>query len=94
MTARRFLMGLAVVYTIAGIGALVIGFAIPWDDPLAAVYPLLVGVPWTFLWSVMGVYSEESVAINIILVTGSIALNVGLLWGWALTRRRAPRKTP
>ncbi len=94
MTTRRILIGLAAIYTLAGMGALVIGFAIPWDDPLAAVYALLAGLPWTILWSELGVYAEESVAINIALVTGSIVLNVALLWWWALTRRRSPQETP
>jgi len=89
MTARRILIAIAAVYTLAGIGALVIGFVIPWDDPLAAVYPLLLGAPWTFLLNALDAYASESVAFNITLVTGAIALNAFLLWWWALTRRRS-----
>lgn len=89
MTARRILIAMAALYTLAGIGALVIGFVIPWDDPLAAIYPLLLGAPWTFLLTALDAYASESVAFNITLVTGAIALNALLLWWWALTRRRS-----
>lgn len=81
------------MYTLAGIGALIIGFVLPWDDPLAAVYPLLLGAPWTFLLSAVDGYAEESPVINIILITGAITLNAALLWWWALTRRR-PAEDP
>lgn len=89
MSVRRPLIALAAAYTLAGVGALIIGFVVPWDDPLAAVYPLLLGTPWTFLLAAVGGYAEDSVTINIILVSGAIALNVALLWWWALTRRRS-----
>ncbi len=89
MWARWLISMIAALYTIAGIGALVIGFVIPWDDPLAAVYPLILGAPWTFLLSAINGYAEESRAINIGLVTAAIALNAFLLWWWALTRRRS-----
>jgi hypothetical protein len=36
-------------------------------------------------------YAEGSIAINVALVAGAIALNAALLWWWALTRRRTPR---
>jgi hypothetical protein len=91
---RRLLLLLAGTYTLAGIGALIIGFVIPWDDPLAPVYALLLGAPWTFLLSAAGGYAEDSVAINITLIVGAIALNAALLWWWALTRRRASATTP
>lgn len=88
MGIRFILTGLAAAYTLAGIGALIIGFVIPWDDPLAAVYPLMLGAPWTFLLSALDGYAESSITINIILITGAICLNAALLWWWALTRRR------
>lgn len=91
---RGLLMLLAGTYTLAGIGALVIGFVIPWDDPLAPVWALLLGAPWTFLLRAAGGYAEDSVVINTILVVGAIALNAALLWWWALTRRRASATTP
>lgn len=89
MRARWLISMIAALYTIAGIGALVIGFVIPWDDPLAAVYPLILGAPWTFLLSAINGYAEESLTINIGLVTAAIAFNAFLLWWWALTRRRS-----
>ena len=85
---RRILVVIAAAYTLAGIGALIIGFVIPWDDPLAPVYALMLGAPWTFLLSIVGGYAEDSIAINIILLAVAIALNAALLWWWALTRRR------
>ncbi len=85
---RRILVVIAAAYTLAGIGALIIGFVIPWDDPLAPVYALMLGAPWTFLLSIVGGYAEDSIAINIILLAAAIALNAALLWWWALTRRR------
>lgn len=85
---RRVLVVIAAAYTLAGIGALIIGFVIPWDDPLAPVYALMLGAPWTFLLSRLGGYAEDSLAINIILLAAAIALNAALLWWWALTRRR------
>lgn len=84
---RLILAAVATAYTLAGLGALIVGFLIPWDDPLAAVIPLLVGAPWTLLLSELGGYAEDSIAINIALITGAIALNAALLWWWALTRR-------
>ncbi|MFO1153146.1 MAG: hypothetical protein U1E42_05705 [Rhodospirillales bacterium] len=93
MRARLVLKGLAATYTLAGAAALVIGFAIRWDDPLAAVYPLLLGAPWTFLLSETGAYADDSPLINIALVTGAIGLNAALLWWWAL-RRRSPAAEP
>ena len=85
---RRILVVIAAAYTLAGIGALIIGFVIPWDDPLAPAYALMLGAPWTFLLSLLGGYAEDSIAINIILLAVAIALNAALLWWWALTRRR------
>lgn len=92
MTARSILTVLAAAYTLAGAGALIVGFAVPRDDPLAAVYPLLLGAPWTFLLSAIDGWAEDSVAINVLLVAGCIALDAALLWIWALTRRRSPRR--
>jgi hypothetical protein len=94
MTARPFVIALAAAYTLAGIGALIIGFVIAWDDPLAPVYALLLGAPWTFLLSAAGGYAEDSLSINITLIVGAIALNAALLWWWALTRRLASATTP
>lgn len=91
MKLRSILRVLAGMYTLAGIGALIIGFVLPWDDPLAAAYPLLLGAPWTFLLSELDGYAD-SMFTNIILVTGAIALNAVLLWWWALTRRPAARE--
>jgi hypothetical protein len=93
MSARCILMPIAAFYTLAGLAAVIIGFVIPWDDPLAAVYAMIFGVPWTFLLGTLNAYSEDSVSANTSLVTGSIALNAGLIWWWALTRRhRRPTK--
>lgn len=89
MTARTILTAVAAVYTLAGAGALIIGFVIPWDDPLAPVYALLLGAPWTFLLSAMDAYAEDSVLLNALLLAAAIALNAALLWWWALTRHRA-----
>jgi hypothetical protein len=90
MTARLLLSIVAALYTLAGLGALVIGFVVPWDDPLAPAHALLLGAPWTFLLSAVDGYAEDSLAVNIVLVSGAIALNAALLWWWALTRRRRP----
>lgn len=92
MKERSILKVVAAMYTLAGIGALIIGFVTPWDDPLAAIYPLLLGAPWTFLLTAIDGYAENSITINIILVTGSITINAALLWWWALTRRRHMRE--
>jgi hypothetical protein len=89
MPVRWLISLIAALYTIAGIAALVIGFVIPWDDPLSAVYAVVLGAPWTFLLSAIDGYAEESEAINIALVTGAVVLNTVLLWWWALTRRRS-----
>lgn len=94
MTARRVVTVIAAVYTLFGIAALIIGFVIPWDDPLKAVYALLLGAPWTFMLSAVDGYADDSVVVNAMLLTGAIALNAGLLWWWALTRRRPPQQTP
>lgn len=91
MTWRAILTTVAAAYTVAGIGALVIGFVIPWDDPLAPVYALLLGAPWTFLLSALDGYAEHSVVLNALLLTLAIALNAALLWWWALTRQRSAR---
>lgn len=82
----------ASVYSLLGIAALVIGFVIPWDVPLSAVYAILVGVPWTYLFVSLAdrVAEDRSVYINIALVTGAIALNGGHLWWWASTRIKEP----
>jgi hypothetical protein len=87
---RIVLIIVASAYTLIGIAALVIGFVIPWDDPLSAVYAILVGIPWTYVFVSVAdrVAEDRSVGINIALVTGAIALNAGLLWWWALTRKR------
>jgi len=87
--ARILLIIVASVYSFVGIGALVIGFVIPWDDPLSAVYAILVGIPWTYLFLRVAdsIAEDRSVGTNVVLVTGAIALNAGLLWWWALTRK-------
>lgn len=85
---RRILMIVAGAYTLVGIGALIVGFVIPWDDPLAAVYAILLGAPWVQLLGRLGVFADGPVAVNIALVAGSVVLNAGLLWWWALTRQR------
>jgi hypothetical protein len=89
MTARAIITTIAAVYTLAGIGALVIGFVIPWDDPLAPVYAILLGAPWVQVLGRLDVFVDRPIGINIALVAGSIALNAGLLWWWALTRQRS-----
>ena len=87
---RLVLIVVASVYTLIGIAALVIGFVVPSDDPLSAVYAILVGIPWTYLFVSLAdnVAKHRSVGINIALVTAAIALNAGLLWWWASTRKR------
>jgi hypothetical protein len=89
LTARAILSIVAAAYTLAGVGALIIGFVIPWDDPLAPVYALLLGAPWTFLISAIGGYADDAPVLNALLVVAAIALNAALLWWWALSRRRA-----
>ncbi len=86
---RTVLIIAASGYTLLGIAALVIGFVVPWDDPLSAVYAILVGLPWSLLFVNLAdrIAESRSVGINIALVTGAIALNAGLLWWWALTRK-------
>ena len=86
---RTVLIIVASVYSVLGIAALVIGFVVPWDDPLSAVYAILLGIPWTYLFVSLAdrVAENRSVYVNIALVTSAIALNAGLLWWWALTRR-------
>jgi len=90
---RIVLIFVASVYTLIGIAALVIGFVIPWDDPLAAVYAILVGIPWTYLFLSLAdsLAEEHTVGVGIALVTSAISLNAGLLWWWALTRKRDPQ---
>jgi len=85
---RRILVVIAAAYTLAGVGALIIGFVIPWDDPLAPVFALMLGAPWTFALSILDVYAEDSILANALLLTLAIGLNAALLWWWALTRRR------
>ena len=89
---RIGLIVLASAYTLLGIAALVIGFVIPHDDPPAAVFAVMLGAPWVQLLGRLDPFGGEQVAINIALVVGSIALNAGLLWWWALTRRHASRR--
>lgn len=89
MTARAILTIIAAIYTLASIGALTIGFVIPWDDPLTPAYALLLGAPWTFLLSALGGYADDAPIVNALLVVAAIALNAALLWWWALSRRRA-----
>jgi hypothetical protein len=89
MTPRAILRAIAAVYTLAGIGALIIGLIIPWDDPLTPVYAILLGAPWTFLLNAVDGYAENSVVLNALLLAAAIALNAALLWWWALTRRRS-----
>lgn len=86
---RTVLIIVASVYSVLGIAALVIGFVVPWDDPLSAVYAILLGIPWTYLFVSLAdrVAENRAVYVNIALVTSAIALNAGLLWWWALTRR-------
>jgi hypothetical protein len=85
---RRVLLILAATYTLAGTGALLIGFVIPSDDPLAPVLALVLGAPWTFVLTAVDGWHPNSLRINVLLLIGTIALNAGLLWWWALTRRR------
>ncbi len=89
---RIVLIGLAGAYTLLGIAALVIGFVIPHDDPLQAVFAVMLAAPWVQLLGRLGVLGGEQVGINIALVVGSIALNAGLLWWWALTRQRRSQR--
>jgi len=86
---RTVLIFIASIYSLIGVAALVIGFVIPWDDPLSAVYAILVGIPWSYVFASLAdrVAEDRSVGINIALLTGAIALNAGLLWWWALTRK-------
>lgn len=86
---RIVLIAVATIYTLIGAAALIIGFVIPWDDPLSAVYAILVGAPWTYLCVSLAdrVAEDRSVYVNIALVTSAIVLNAGLLWWWALTRK-------
>jgi hypothetical protein len=86
---RIVLIAVATIYTLIGAAALIIGFVIPWDDPLSAVYAILVGAPWTSLFVSLAdrVAEDRSVYVNIALVTSAIVLNAGLLWWWALTRK-------
>lgn len=89
---RIALIIVAGAYTLLGIAALVVGFIIPWDDdPLAAVYAIMLGAPWVQLVGRLDLFPHDAVGINIALVTGSIVLNASLLWLWALTRRRGSR---
>jgi hypothetical protein len=86
---RAVLIMVASGYTLVGIAALVIGFVVPWDDPLSAIYAIMLGIPWSFLFVNLADRIAESrpVGINIALLVGAIALNAGLLWWWALTRK-------
>gem|GEM_PF-5493008 len=80
------------LYTLAGLAALAIGFVIPSDGPLSAVFALMLGMPWTFVLSRLNGYVEDSYAANVLLVTGAIAVNAALLWWLALSRRRTHRQ--
>ena len=88
MRVRPFATTVATLYTLAGIGALLVGFVLPAEGPLAAIYAVLLGAPWVQLFGRLDLFTGESTALNIALVTASVALNAGLLWWWALTRRR------
>jgi hypothetical protein len=90
---RTVLILVAGGYTLLGIAALVIGFVLPSDDPLSAVYAIMVGTPWSLVFTNLAdrIAENRPVGINIALLVGAIALNVGLLWWWALTRRVNPR---
>lgn len=87
MQVRPFAMVIATIYSLAGIAALVVGFALPADGPLAAVYAVILGVPWVQLLGRLDLFAEAPASVNIALVSAAIALNAGLLWLWALTRQ-------
>jgi hypothetical protein len=88
MRMRPFAIAIATLYSLAGIGALFIGFVLPSDDPLAAVYVVLLSTPWIQLLSRLHRFAEGPAWVGIALATAAIALNAGLLWWWAMTRRR------
>lgn len=86
---RIVLIAVASIYSLIGVAALIIGFVIPWDDPLSAVYAILLGVPWSYLLvNLANRFAEDrTVSVNIALVSGAIVLNAGVLWWWALPRK-------
>ena len=83
---RIVLIVVASAYTLIGIAGLLLAFVFPSDDPLSATVAIIPALPWSFLLGALGLYSESSVAVNIAVIAGAIALNAGLLWWWALTR--------
>lgn len=90
--ARAILETIAAIYTFAGIGALLLGFVIRWDDPLAPFYALPLGAPRTSLSSAVGGWSADSFLLDASALVAAISLDAALLWWWALTRQSSSER--
>ena len=75
---------IAIIYTVAAILALGIGFVAVPSDPLNFIFAVVLSLPWPLLAAYLAGDAQWSGPAVII---GSLALNVGLLWWWALRSR-------
>jgi hypothetical protein len=67
---------IAIIYTVAAIAALGIGFMGLPRDPLNFVFAIVLGMPWTLL---AGYVASDVTWFGPVIIIGSLALNAGLL---------------
>jgi hypothetical protein len=84
---RWLLIIIAGAYSAVGVLALLAAFVLPSDGPLAAAPALLVGMPWSLILGQLDL-DADNLAVGIALVVLAIGINAGLLWWWALSRKR------
>jgi hypothetical protein len=96
MPGRRFPLFLKIlifVYLILGAFALAVALWDPASDPLAAIYLVLVAVPWTLVLSwIMDDLRVDSHWFNMVFLSAGILINALLLFGLGrfLQRRNRP----
>jgi hypothetical protein len=74
----------AIIYTVVAIAALGSGFMGLPRDPLNFIFAIGLGLPWSLL---AGYVAGDAEWFGPAVIIGSLALNAGLLWGWALRSR-------
>jgi hypothetical protein len=84
---RWLLIIIAGAYSAVGVLVLLAAFVLPSDGPLAAAPALVVGMPWSLILGQLDL-DADNLAVTTALVVLAIGINAGLLWWWALSRKR------
>jgi hypothetical protein len=84
---RWVLIFVAGAYSAVGVLVLLAAFVLPSDGPLAAAPAIMVGLPWSLILGQLDL-GADNLAVGTALVVLAIGINAGLLWWWALSRKR------